>query len=75
MLEPLSNRGCNLDLFCEYLCFNRRPHFLKFAPIVLYSGTMICNNGIASILKIPMADHCTGIRGIYYSKVYDHGSL
>jgi hypothetical protein len=49
--------------------------FLKVAPIVHYSGTMIYNNGIASILEIPMADHYTGIRGICYSKVYDHDSL
>jgi hypothetical protein len=40
-----------------------------------YSGTMICNNGITSILEIPMADHYTEIRGICYSKVYDHDSL
>jgi hypothetical protein len=51
------------------------PTFLKVAPIVHYSGTMISNNGIASIVEIPMADHCMGIRGICYSKVYDHDSL
>jgi hypothetical protein len=51
------------------------PTFLKFAPIVPYSGTMICNNGIASIMEIPMADHYTGTRVICYSKVCDHDSL
>jgi hypothetical protein len=51
------------------------PTFLKVAPIVLYSSTMISYNGIASIVEIPMADHYTGIRGICYSKVYDHDSL
>jgi hypothetical protein len=51
------------------------PTFLKVAPIVPYSGTMVSNNGTASIPKIPMADHYMGTRDICYSKVYDHDAL
>jgi hypothetical protein len=39
-----------------------------------YDDTMISDNGTASILEISMVDHYTGIRGICYSKVYDHDS-
>jgi hypothetical protein len=62
MLEPLSNRGCNLDLFCEYFRFKQKTllswKFLQLCPIVVpWSVTMVQQVSWKSLWLITIREH------------------